>query len=131
VLLPSSVVGAAAGMAGVALCLVGGHRYDVLLVVAAGVLGLGYGSVQNLTLVIAFRRAGEAGAATASALWNGAFDTGTALGAFAVGAIAAAGVGLPWSFALSAGAVLLVLPIALLLRTPGRSGEPPGQEAYA
>jgi predicted MFS family arabinose efflux permease len=131
VLLPGAVIAAAAGMGGIGLCLVGGRSYDALLVVAAAVFGLGYGAVQNLTLVIAFARAGAAGAPTASALWNGAFDTGTALGAFAVGAIAAAGLGLPWAFAVSAAAVLVGLPVALTLRMPGRSPDPPGREAFA
>ena len=131
VLLPVAVIAAAAGMGGIGLCLVGGRSYDALLVVAAAVFGLGYGAVQNLTLVIAFARAGAAGAPTASALWNGAFDTGTALGAFAVGAIAAAGLGLPWAFAVSAAAVLVVLPVALTLRMPGRSDDPPAREAFA
>jgi predicted MFS family arabinose efflux permease len=130
-LLPASLVATAAGLGGVALCLVGGRAYDIPLVIAAVVFGFGYGAVQNITLVIAFARAGAAGAATASALWNGAFDTGTALGAFSVGAIAAAGLGLSWSFGVSAAAVLVGLPVALALRMPGRSGEPPAQEAFA
>ena len=54
----------------------------------------GYGSVQNLTLVAALGRAGLARASTASATWNASFDTGTAIGAWAVGAIAEAGPGL-------------------------------------
>jgi predicted MFS family arabinose efflux permease len=130
-LLPTSLLAASAGMGAVALCLVGGSAYDVLLVVGAAVFGFGYGAVQNVTLVIAFARAGAAGAATASALWNGAFDTGTALGAFAVGAIAAAGLGLPWSFAVSAAAILVVLPVALAMRAPARPAGPPESEAFA
>jgi predicted MFS family arabinose efflux permease len=129
VILPSALVAAGVGVGAVALCLVGGHRYDVPLLVASAVFGLGYGGVQNTTLVVAFGRAGAAGAATASALWNAAFDTGTALGAFAVGAIAATGLGLPWSIGLTAAAVLAVLPIALLLQAhpgpgSGSGGDP-------
>ncbi len=90
------------GLGGVALCLVGGSSYDVVLVVAVLVFGLGYGAVQNITLVIAFARAGAAGAPTASAVWNAAFDAGTALGAFGVGALADTGLGLPWSFFVTA-----------------------------
>ncbi len=119
VLLPVAVTLAALGMGGVALCLVGGRSYDAVLVVAAAAFGVGYGGVQNLTLVVAFRRAGAAGAPVASALWNAAFDSGTAMGAFAVGAVAATGLGLPWTMALSAVLVLAVLPVALALsRTP-------------
>jgi predicted MFS family arabinose efflux permease len=119
-LLPGALGLAVVGLGGVALCLVGGRSYDVVLLVAAAVFGLGYGGVQNLTLVVAFARAGRGGEATASALWNASFDFGTALGAFGVGAIAAAGLGLPWSFALSAGLMLVALPVALTLRMPAR-----------
>jgi MFS family permease len=119
-LLPGGVVLAVLGLGGIALCLLGGRSYDVALLAAAAVFGLGFGSIQNLTLVVAFARAGAGGEATASALWNGAFDFGTALGAFGVGAIAAAGLGLPWSFALSAGLMLTALPVALTLRMPDR-----------
>jgi predicted MFS family arabinose efflux permease len=116
-----AVTGAGLGMGGVALSLVGGRSYDALLLVAAAVFGVGYGGVQNVTLVVAFHRAGAAGAPVASALWNAAFDSGTAMGAFAVGAVAATGLGLPWTMAVSAGLVLAVLPVALLL---GRSRDP-------
>ena len=119
-LLPGAIAAGVVGLVGVALCLVAGRAYDVTLVVAAGVFGLGYGAVQNLTLVVAFARAGAGGEPTASALWNAAFDFGTAVGAFGVGAIAATGLGLPWSFALSAAAMLAVLPVALRLRMPQR-----------
>ena len=114
-LLPGAVVLAGFGMGGVALSLVGGRSYDAVLLVAAGVFGAGYGSVQNLTLVVAFHRAGAQGAPVASALWNAAFDSGTAAGAFAVGAVAATGLGLPWTMAVSAVLVLAVLPVALAL----------------
>jgi predicted MFS family arabinose efflux permease len=121
VLLPVAVTAAGIGMGGVALSLVGGRSYDALLLVAAAVFGVGYGGVQNVTLVVAFHRAGAAGAPVASALWNAAFDSGTAMGAFAVGAVAATGLGLPWTMAVSAALVLAVLPVALLL---GRSPDP-------
>jgi predicted MFS family arabinose efflux permease len=115
-LLPGALLCVTVGVGAVGLCLVGGRSYDALLVVAAGVFGLGYGAVQNLTLVIAFARAGAAGAPTASALWNAAFDTGTAIGAVAVGAVADTGLGLPWTFTVTGLAVLVVLPVALRLK---------------
>jgi predicted MFS family arabinose efflux permease len=115
-LLPAALLIAGVGFGGVALCLLGGSSYDVLLLVAVLAFGLGYGAVQNVTLVIAFARAGAAGAPTASAVWNAAFDAGTALGAFGVGALADTGLGLPWSFAVTAALVVLVLPVALRLR---------------
>jgi predicted MFS family arabinose efflux permease len=119
-LLPGALGLAVLGLGTAALCLVGGRAYDGVLLVAAAVFGLGYGAVQNLTLVVAFARAGPGGEATASALWNGAFDSGTALGAFGVGAVAASGLALPWTFALTAGLMLLALPVAVRLRMPVR-----------
>lgn len=119
-LLPAALGAAVAGLFTIAMCLLGGRGLDPLLVVAAAVFGLGYGGIQNLTLVVAFARAGEGGSATASALWNAAFDFGTAVGAFGVGALAATGIGLPWSFAVSALAMLTVLPIGLTVRMPAR-----------
>jgi predicted MFS family arabinose efflux permease len=119
-LLPGALVLAVAGLGGVALCLLGGRSYDGGLLVAAAVFGLGYGAVQNMTLVVAFARAGRGGEATASALWNAAFDFGTALGASGVGALAATGLGLPWTFALTAAVILLALPVAVTLRMPAR-----------
>jgi predicted MFS family arabinose efflux permease len=111
-LLPAAVIAAGGGLGGGALCLLGGSSYDIVLVVAVLLFGLGYGAVQNITLVIAFARAGATGAPTASAVWNAAFDAGTALGAFGVGALADTGAGLPWSFFVTAVLVLVVLPVA-------------------
>ena len=87
------LVAAAAGLVGVGAVPARRGVVRLVLLVAVLVFGLGYGAVQNVTLVIAFARAGAAGAPTASAVWNAAFDTGTALGAFGVGALADAGLG--------------------------------------
>ena len=75
------------------------------------VLGLAYGALQNLTLVVAFDVVSRRHHNLGSAVWNVGFDAGTALGAVAVGVIAQ-----QWSFTtaflvvacLSAG----VLPLA-------------------
>jgi predicted MFS family arabinose efflux permease len=75
------------------------------------VFGAGFGATQNLTLVVAFARAGPAQVTTASAVWNGAFDAGTALGAVAVGAVAA-GLGFPLAFVGCAIVVAAALPLA-------------------
>ena len=122
VLLPASVLATVFGLAGVALCLLGGASYDPLLLGSALVFGLGYGAVQNITLVIAFARAGAAGAPTASAVWNAAFDTGTALGAVSVGALADAGLGLPKSFLVAAALVLVALPVRMSLTRSAQRG---------
>ena len=53
-------------------------------------LGLAYGAMQNLTLVMSFASVPGRLRDTASAAWNIGFDTGTAAGALVVGFIAAA-----------------------------------------
>ncbi|HZZ98195.1 MAG TPA: MFS transporter [Jatrophihabitantaceae bacterium] len=85
------------------------------LSVGAAVFGVGYGIVQSLTLVAAFDRAGAAHAITASSVWNIAFDAGTAVGAYGVGAVAAAGLGLPRSYLLCALLVVATAPLAVRL----------------
>ena len=110
-LLPFSVFLAAGGMALLAIGL--GVDQAALLLCGSGLLGVGYGSVQNLTLVVAFERAGPANETTASAAWNACFDAGTAIGALLVGVVAAAGPGLPLTFAGCAVLVALTVPLAV------------------
>ncbi|TFV64486.1 MFS transporter [Geodermatophilus sp. DF01-2] len=107
-LLPLALVVGAAGLAAVALGLGVGAGW---VLAGAGLFGAGYGTVQNLTLLTAFARAGEGGATAASAMWNASFDAGTAVGALALGLVAA-DVGLPWTYVLVAGALVLTLPVA-------------------
>lgn len=119
-LLPGFVGMAVVGMAVVA----GGLRWgsDVVLVIGALLFGAGYGAVQNLTLVVAFGRAGPARTATASSAWNAAFDSGTGVGAGVVGAIAQAGLGLSGAFALTAALMLASLPLTRSRRLRPRIG---------
>ncbi|MEX5718781.1 MFS transporter [Geodermatophilus maliterrae] len=107
-LLPVTLLVGAAGLAVVALGLSTG---DAVVLLGAALFGAGYGAVQNLTLVTAFARAGEGGATTASALWNASFDAGTAIGALALGLVAA-GVGLSWTYLLVAAVLVAALPVA-------------------
>lgn len=83
---------------------------------AMALLGLAYGALQNLTLVVAFAAVSRRHHNLASAVWNVGFDAGTALGAVTVGVIAQQS-----SFALAflvvAGLAVAVLPVAL---TPAR-----------
>jgi predicted MFS family arabinose efflux permease len=114
-LLPGSVAAGVLGLLLVALGLVTGGGAGVAAVLAGALaLGLAYGAVQNLTLVLALARAGEASTATVSAVWNACFDTGTAIGALAVGAVAA-GLGLPATYTLTAVLLAVVLPLAIAL----------------
>jgi predicted MFS family arabinose efflux permease len=91
-----------------------------VLLVGASVFGAGYGVVQSLTLVAAFDRAGAAHEITASSVWNIAFDAGTAVGAYGVGAVAAAGVGLPRAYLLCALLVAATIPLAIRSSTARR-----------
>jgi MFS family permease len=80
--------------------------------VAMLLVGLCYGGLQNLTLVISFTAVSRRHHNLASAVWNVGFDAGTALGSVAVGVIAEL-----TSFAtafLFAGAIAVAtLPLAL------------------
>jgi len=85
------------------------------LLVGTAVVGVSYGALQNLTLVVTFASVGRAHYGSASAVWNIGFDAGTGLGSVVVGMVAAA-----TSFSaatLAAGALaLLTLPLALRRR---------------
>ena len=108
-----------AGAAGIGLCVLAlVEDRPWLLLVGALVVGVPYGALQNLTLLIAFARVPSAGIPTASAVWNIGFDAGTATGSVVVGALAAAR-----SFA-SAFGVVLALLLAAMLVAP-RSGRRP------
>ncbi len=113
-LLPLALLASAAGLAAVALGLGAGAGW---VLAGAAVFGAGYGAVQNLTLLTAFARAGEGGATAASAMWNASFDAGTAVGALVLGLVAA-GVGLPWTYVLVSGVLLLALPLARMAVRP-------------
>jgi predicted MFS family arabinose efflux permease len=108
-LLPMSV---GVGAAGMVLLAVGLGTADPVLLLGAALMGVGYGATQNLTLLAAFARAGEAGTTSASAVWNAAFDSGTAAGAAVLGLVAA-GVGLSITYVLSAVLLALVIPLAM------------------
>jgi hypothetical protein len=118
VLLLAGLAGSAAGLLLVAAGL--WQLSGSAVLVGAAVFGAGYGVVQNVTLVVAFARAGEARTTTASSAWNAAFDTGTATGAGALGAVAALGLGLPGAFVAAALRVLASVPLA----AAGAGGRP-------
>ena len=89
-----------------------GHSGGVVLA-ACAVLGLGYGAVQCLTLVYAFARTSSRERPVASAVWNGAFDAGTATGAVLIGALTATGAGWWGAFAVLALLVAVAMPTAV------------------
>lgn len=91
-------------------------RLAGLAVVAGAVLvGVAYGSLQNVTLVQAFAASGEHARSAVSVAWNVGFDAGTGLGALAVGALATAG-SFPMAFVVMAVACVVVGLMWVFLR---------------
>ena len=107
-LLPLALVVSAVGMVVTAVGLDAGAGW---VLAGAAVFGAGYGATQNLTLVSAFARAGEGGTTTASAMWNASFDAGTAIGALALGFLAA-GIGLDWTYVVVGALLAAAVPLA-------------------
>ncbi len=101
-----ALVLAALGAGVVAWGLVGAGTAGV--VAGAGLVGLGFGAVQNDTLVTLFARAGPGRSGPASSVWNTAYDSGTGLGATVLAAVLGA-AGAPWSFVVAALACVLTL----------------------
>jgi predicted MFS family arabinose efflux permease len=116
---PALVV-AALGAGVIAWGLVGAGTAAV--VAGAGLVGLGFGGVQNDTLVTLFTRAGPGRSGPASSVWNTAYDTGTGVGATALSAVLGA-AGASWSFVVAALACVLTLGSAPWLN-PRRDGTP-------
>jgi predicted MFS family arabinose efflux permease len=108
VLLPLALGAAAVGLAVTA---VGLWTAPVWVLVGAALFGTGFGATQNLTLLASFARAGDHGTTAASAVWNAAFDAGTATGALALGVVAA-GIGLPMTYVLVGAVLVAVVPLA-------------------
>jgi predicted MFS family arabinose efflux permease len=105
-LLPLGLLAAALGM--VAL-----PSGGALLVGGAALFGIGFGLLQNVTLVLMMRRVSESEYGLGSTLWNVAFDAGTGLGAFLFGFFIAA-FGYSWAFYLCAGLVASALALVRL-----------------
>ncbi|SKC60637.1 MFS transporter [Krasilnikoviella flava] len=94
----------------------GGAR-PAVLVLGMTIVGVSYGSLQNLTLVAAFAAVPARQHSTASAVWNIGFDAGTGLGSLVVGFIAA---GTSFSVGLLTTAVVCVVAAAAVLLTRPR-----------
>lgn len=92
----------AAGMAAVAWWV---HRAGPswALLLAVALIGIGYGALQNLTLVVSFQAVRPERVNQASAAWNMGFDAGTGFGSLLTGYLAA-GFSFPAAF-LTLGAV--------------------------
>jgi predicted MFS family arabinose efflux permease len=110
-LLVPGVVACAVGVAGMAAAVGPVTSPLVVATLAATVYGVGFGALQNDTLVVMFTRAERGGHATASTAWNMAFDAGTGIGAAATGAVAAA-LSISGAFLVGAVVVVAAVPFA-------------------
>ena len=108
------------GMAGVAWA-VAGSDSGPLFLASMLVLGLCYGGLQNLTLLISFASVPSRDHNRASAFWNIGFDAGTALGSVAVGVLAEV-TSFSAAFLVCGAIAALTLPLAL--RRPAPSPDP-------
>ncbi|GAA1979763.1 MFS transporter [Isoptericola halotolerans] len=104
----------AGGLALSAWAIADGGTWAVGLVVGMTIVGISYGSLQNLTLVEAFAAVPRRSHPTASTVWNIGFDAGTGLGSLVVGFIAA---GASFAAGLATTAVVCVVAAAALLVT--------------
>jgi predicted MFS family arabinose efflux permease len=75
--------------------------------------GVGFGLLQNATLILMMERVSKSEYGLGSTLWNASFDTGTGIGAFAFGFVISA-VGFSWSFAICSGLLASALILVLL-----------------
>ncbi|PVZ08614.1 putative MFS family arabinose efflux permease [Actinomycetospora cinnamomea] len=114
-----TLVGLGVVALGAAVVGLGGTSAGWVVLAGAGLVGLGFGAVQNDTLLSLFARAGPERSSTASTWWNTAYDAGTGLGAAALAAVLG-GLSGAAAFVIAAGACLLVAPIAA--RRPRREG---------
>ncbi len=89
----------------------------VVFVVAACLVGISYGGLQNLTLVVAFEVVSRTHFRLASAVWNVGFDLGTGLGSVLVGLLAA-GFGFGTALLVAAAVSACTLPFAFIRARP-------------
>lgn len=90
----------------------------VLLLVGMAIVGVSYGGLQNLTMLITFEAVTRRHYSQASAVWNIGFDTGTGVGSVLVGLVAA-GTSFGTALVVVAGTCLATLPLALSRSRPG------------
>ncbi|NLU82972.1 MFS transporter [Rhodococcus sp. HNM0569] len=118
---PGRVVAPAAACATVGLALlalaVAVDPVAAVYVLGAVAFGLGFGAVQNDSLVMVFALAGPGRTAPASAAWNIGFDAGTGLGSLSLGVVAAV-AGYPWMLVVAA-CVVALAPTVVALATLG------------
>jgi len=85
----------------------------VILLFGAVIFGVGFGLLQNATLILMMGRVSKSEYGLGSTLWNAAFDAGTGVGAFSFGFVISA-VGFSWSFSICSALLVLALLLVLL-----------------
>lgn len=90
-----------------------GDTQVFLFVGAMALVGIAYGGLQNLTLLLALAVASRREYSAASAVWNVGFDAGMGIGSVLVGAIAA-GYSFPLALLVAAAISLATLPLAII-----------------
>ncbi len=109
--LPGGLIAGGAGLLALAGGLSGGLAAPVLA--GCALAGASLGIVQSLTLLSTLGRVGQHRQAAASALWNLAFDSGTAVGAALIGLMYGGVLGVWGSLGLLAAMLAAALPAAL------------------
>ena len=101
------------------------HVRVLTFLVGMVLVGLCYGGLQNLTLVVSFAVVSRRHHNLASAVWNVGFDAGTALGSVAVGVIAQV-TSFATAFLVAGALAVATLPLALLrpAAAPTRASRP-------
>lgn len=85
------------------------------LLIGMVLVGVPYGGLQNLTLLMSFAAVRPNQYNTASAVWNMGFDAGTGIGSVLVGTLAA-GISFPVALMTAAGLSLATIPVAWVSR---------------
>jgi predicted MFS family arabinose efflux permease len=101
------------GLLAAALGMIALPSGGTFLIGGAALFGIGFGLLQNVTLVLMMERVSESEYGLGSTLWNVAFDAGTGLGAFVFGFIIVA-FEYSWAFYLCAGLVASALILVRL-----------------
>jgi MFS family permease len=99
-----------------------GDTKVMLFLIALTLVGIGYGGIQNLTLLLSLGIVSRKDYGTASAVWNIGFDAGSGVGSVLVGTVAA-GLSFPPALLLAAAISLATLPLALMRGRRTLSGE--------
>jgi predicted MFS family arabinose efflux permease len=88
--------------------------------VGAVLFGIGFGLLQNSTLILMMGRVSKSEYGLGSTLWNAAFDAGTGVGAFSFGFVISA-VGFSWSFSLCSALLASALVLVFLDHPPAQN----------